>query len=155
MLGISGARWARYVERAPSATLSELGGGGESTLLFVYRAEDCESYAALPERWRRLSDLGAVRVVGVPLGDDPARGEGDHPPAEETSPFPLEPALAGAAEILMLRLGFDRTPVSILLDGEGRVRMVIPPAGAASAREAGGVVERYARSLMVAEGGGP
>lgn len=156
MLGISGARWIRYLERAPSATMSEVAAGSGATLLFVYRDEDCDTYAALPERWDQLFRRDDVRVVGVPLGGRPP-GERDGVPVNPAArpAFPREPALAGAAEVLMLRLGFERTPFSVLLDGEGRVRLVVPPVQSDEAWEAGEIAGTYAASLLAPAGDRP
>lgn len=120
-----------YVSAAPVGTLPGLGGdvGAAPTLLFIYRRDDCRTYAGLVEKWNELHREGQLRVRGVVLDGPEAGGP---PEAREASArvrprFPVHPELAAPAERLMLRLGFVRTPVALLLDAEGRPRLALPP----------------------------
>lgn len=145
-IGVSGLRWHRYLERRPAAVLPAIAGEAPGTLLFVYRRGDCPTFAGLPRRWGRLHDQGVVRVIGVPLGD---AGPGDGPDAGGGAPpFPVRADLASAGETLMLRLGFRRTPFSVLLDGAGRVRMVVPPVPGEGTIGVGELAGGYARALL-------
>lgn len=124
------ARLGAYLAAAPVATLPGLAGEAAlPTLLFIYRHEDCRTYAGLVEGWNELHGEGELRVRGVVLdAPEPAAAHEIRDVAGRGRPrFPVHPELADRAERLMLRLGFTRTPVAILLDAAGRPRLALPP----------------------------
>lgn len=140
-------RLAASLATAPVAVLGAAAGPGPS-LLFVFQPEDCPSYRGLVERWNTVHEKGEVGVVGVALGfpEDPDGREAAI--ARSGVRFPVRVDLAAAAERRILRLGFDRTPVSLLLDAEGRPRLAFPPVRDPEAwGTAQRLVEEYARLL--------
>lgn len=143
-------RLAASLATAPVAALAAAAGPGPA-LLFVFQPGDCPSHRGLVERWNALHESGEVEVLGVGLRlpDDPERRK--TAVARSGARFPVRPDLAAAAERRILRLGFDRTPVSLLLDARGRPRLVIPPLGDPEAWEtAQRLVQEYARLLAPA-----
>jgi hypothetical protein len=118
-------------------------------LLVVFRPDDCTSYQEFLAQWNEAHRSGEIRVLGVPVhgsGDVRARIAELFQPA-----FPLRADLEGEVVTSLLRMGYTRTPVALLLDPEGRPRMVVQPsphlrlqAGTAA------LVHEYARSMSPA-----
>lgn len=126
LVAFAGFRLVRYFDRAPLARFPQAASPRGPTLLFVFQPGDCPRYRGLVARWNRLSGDEGIRVVGAGLrlpGDSDARRRMlSRAPLE----FPVRSDLAHGAEDLMLRMGYDRTPFSVLLDERGRPRLVLP-----------------------------
>lgn len=160
-LAMSGAlRWGEARGGTDPAGLAAALGHGvadEPTLLFVFQAADCPSYGPLMEAWTSLKRRGVVRAVAVGL-DFPGDTAVARALAQSAGlELPFRPDLAGPAERLILNLGFRRTPVTLLLDRGGRVRLALPPPKKAGSYEAlSGMVAEHAASLRrEAAGFGP
>lgn len=143
----------------PRGLAAALGHGAadEPTLLFVFQAADCPSYGPLMEAWTSLERRGLVRAVAVGL-DFPEDTAAARALARNAGlGVSFRPDLARPAERLILGLGFRRTPVTLLLDRRGRVRLALPPPEKAQSYEAlGGMVAEQAASLRrEAAGFGP
>ena len=130
-VGIEAARPVAVLPAAAAGTSNE---GGRPVLLYLFQGADCARHRELQRRWSELGRSGLVEVVGVPL--DPLLPESQGPdgapadalPGGRSDPgFPVRPDLRRTAGRLMARLGYRTTPVSILLDGRGRARLVVPP----------------------------
>ncbi len=124
------------------------------TLLLVFQAGDCPSHGWLLDAWTALHDRSAVRALAVGLGFPRDTSAARRLAEEAGLRLPFRPDLARSAERLMLGLGFRRTPVTLLLDPAGRVRLALPaPDGAAAGEAWVRAVEEHANRLR-AEGGG-
>lgn len=151
LVGLAGAlvlvalvRLARYAERAPLARFDDASRLDAPALLFVFQPGDCPSYRGLVERWNRLDGESEVRVVGVGLRLPADSAQRASRLARAGLEFPVRPDLADAAEDLMLRLGYDKTPFTVLVDEDGRPRLALPPAAAPEIQDA---FYRQARGL--------
>ena len=113
----------------------------------VFRLEDCSGSIDRLAAWGALSDEGAARVYGFvvePPGNDAEvrsilDGSGIR--------FPVLAAEHGYFEAVMASLGFTQTPVALVFDREGRVRMAMPldgRSGAEDVQRATGVVRALA-----------
>lgn len=95
------------------------------TLLVVFHRADCPRFGGFISAWNALAHTREVRVLGVPLHrsqEEPLRAG----PVLRQADFPFRPGLAPAVEMLLLRMGYRRTPVAVLLDTAGRPRLVVP-----------------------------
>lgn len=147
LLAVAAGRLGVYLDRAPRARFPG-GGQGAPRLYLLFQPGDCVAYGALVERWDRLHREGVVRVRGVELRPGGGRDGADDPGVS----FPVRPG-AGEVEAAALRLGYGRTPLSVLVDREGRPRLVVPPVPGRDGQEAAEtMVRRYAERLL-AEGG--
>lgn len=154
-LVVAALRWGRYAARSAVATAPGLAGDSLPTLLVAMRASDCERYAPLLARLGAASRTGRLRTVGALIGGPGSVPEGDSVARRYGVPFPVRPEAAGAAEALMLRLGYRETPLAVLLDGRGRPRMVLPPpADGEHAARGLGVAEDHIE-LLAARGRAP
>jgi hypothetical protein len=108
---------ARESERRELGALLE----SQRALLVVFQESDCDSWRPFITEWRRLG----VRVIGVPLN---ARDAATLDRVRMVFPqqFPLRPELATYANRALMRSGERFTPSAMLVDGSGRVRMVLP-----------------------------
>lgn len=118
------------------------------TLALLFQPEDCRRYGGLVERLNRLAERGHVDVLGVGIGFPRARSARDSILGEPRPSFPVRYDLGRVAERLLARAGARRTPTSVLLDGEGRPLLILPPVSEASLQEAGRLIEEYARSVV-------
>lgn len=123
---VAGMRWVRHARLGPTASVPALAADAPATLLVVLHPSDCESYGPMLARWDRLHRDGGVRVVGAVLDAPGPEAARDSLRRRVGVSFPLRFDVAGEAEALALRLGYDETPVSVLLDGGGRPRAVVP-----------------------------
>jgi peroxiredoxin len=98
---------------------------------------------ALQRRWAALGEAGAVTVVGVSLDETEAPHEGAGAPGPG---FPVRTDLRKQAGRLMGKLGYETTPVTVLVDRRGRPRLVLPPPADEVA------VEAQARAVRAALG---
>ncbi len=128
LIASSGVRLTKYLVLAPGrATLAEQGltADPRPTLLVVFQPADCPQFGRFIMGWNALARTGEVQVLGVPLhrsGDAQLKAR----PVLRGVDFPLRPELAAAVETLLLRMGYTRTPLAILLDPRGRPRLVVP-----------------------------
>ena len=130
---ITGLAW-RLIGRLDAATRpwAEVGGTAarlpaRPAILFLFRASDCALALRDLERWNALNRLGGVRVRGVVL-DPPAHLSLNDLARLERIGFPLRRARPRDVLPRLQALGVAVTPVSILLDRQGRVRLVLPAA---------------------------
>ena len=128
MLGVAGWRvWTRpalWWSLRPAAAVPAAAGpsGG---LLVVYQARDCASYAAFIQRWQGVHAPGDFEVTGVPL-DAGSKQAWARRTLEDLAPgYPVRPDLASRAADLLGGLGNLPTPVAIVIDRQGRPRMVL------------------------------
>jgi hypothetical protein len=117
-------------------------GADRPTLLYLFQRADCIRHAALQRRWSGLRRAGRAVVLGVPLDELP-RGEAGTRTANPG--FPVRPDLRKEAERLMLKLGYQTTPVTVLLDRHGRPRLLLPPP---ADEEAAAAEERVVRAAL-------
>jgi hypothetical protein len=123
------------------------------TLVWLFQPEDCRRYGGLVERWNRLAERGHVDVLGVAIGFPPTPSARDSILGELRPMFPVRYDLGHVAERLLARAGQRRTPASVLLDAAGRPLLILPPVMDATVqREAGRLIEQYARRVAVATG---
>jgi hypothetical protein len=100
-------------------------GAARATLLVAFQASDCASYAAFITDWRRLGRDGLVTVIGVPMNvSNP--NELEQTLEEFAIQFPMRIDLAPQTEELLQEFHSSQTPAAILLDANGRPRMLIP-----------------------------
>jgi len=128
MLGVAGWRvWTRpalWWSLRPAAAVPAAAGpsGG---LLVVYQARDCTTYAAFIQRWQAVRAPGDFEVTGVPL-DAGSNGEWARRALEDLAPsYPVRADLASRTADLLAGLGNPPTPVAIVIDRQGRPRMVV------------------------------
>ncbi len=130
---ITGLAWC-LTDRLDAATRpwAEVGGSAahlpaRPSILFLFRSSDCALAVRDIERWNALHRQGGVRVRGVVL--DPPAGPSLNDLARlEQIGFPLSRARPRDVLPRLQALGMPLTPVSILLDRQGRVRLVVPAA---------------------------
>lgn len=132
----------------PDPQLLALAGGGPPVLLLAFQQGDCGTYARGLASWNEVARSGEARVtaVGIRFPDEPlVRTEVVGALALE---YPVRFDLARTGERLLLRLGYRRTPVAMLLDRSGRVRLSFPlPRDAGRARRAVALVLDHARRI--------
>lgn len=127
LLGVAGTRWVRSAGLGPVAAAPALSSDSAATVLVVLRPSDCDSYRPLLDAWSGLQGRAGVRVVGSVV-DPPGPGPGRDSLRRRLGPdLPLRFDTGPAAEALVLRLGYRRTPVAVLLDRDGRPRAAVPP----------------------------
>lgn len=119
---LAGAASARPDSTTPAVPL---GTDDKPTLLVVFQAEDCSTHRGFVEQWAELRS--EVRVVGAVVNGSDAVGSSGQPHIEFSPAYPVRFDLEQTATLMLRRAGYQKTPVAILLDAEGRPRMVIPP----------------------------
>lgn len=139
-------------DREEAAETGETGETGERpTVLFVFQPGDCPAFGGLFDLLSEVERSGAARVLGVGVrlrlaGPPAARGRA------LPLPIPIRSDVSREGERLILGLGYRRTPVLVLLDREGRVRLAAAaPRDSASQRRLVEVVREHATGLA-AEG---
>lgn len=148
LLVVALVRLGRYLERAPIARFEAASNLDRATLVFVFQSGDCPTYRGLVERWNRLDRRETVDVIGVGLDLPEDSSERAALLGRSGVEFPVRTGLAEPAEDLMLRMGFTRTPFSVLLDPRGRARLTLPPTPDSVAQDVfDRQVRRYARTL--------
>lgn len=139
--------------RALSAPHAAIDGVEGPTLVLLFQPEDCRRYGGLVEHWNGLAERGHVDVLGVGIGFPPTPSARDSILGEFRPTFPVRYDLGHVAERLLARAGQSRTPTSVLLDAAGRPLLILPPVSDASVqREAGRLIEQYARRVAGAAG---
>jgi hypothetical protein len=102
--------------------------GDVGTLLVIFQPADCSSYGSFITDWRRVA-TDSISVVGVPVNAEDSTAL-----ARAVATFPVQfavrPDLSSTALSLAARLGHLQTPIAILLDSDGKARMVIRGFGA-------------------------
>ncbi|MFQ5680232.1 MAG: TlpA family protein disulfide reductase [Gemmatimonadota bacterium] len=152
--GGAALRLAAFLATAPVATFASTGEVPGGTLLFAFQPGDCPSRRQLIRRWNALHESGELPVLGVGLHFPKEADRRERILRSAGIRFPVRFDVAGRVERLILRLGYARTPVSLLLDRNGRPRLAVPPGRShgAGPAEAVRLVERYARLLGAAPG---
>ena len=151
LTALSAVRLGEY--RALSAPHAAIDGVERPTLVLLFQPEDCRRYGGLVERWNGLAERGHVDVLGVGIGFPPTSSARDSILGEFRPTFPVRYDLGHVAERLLARAGQSRTPTSVLLDAAGRPLLILPPVSDASVqREAGRLIEQYARRIAGAAG---
>jgi hypothetical protein len=151
LTALSAVRLGEY--RAISAPHVPIDGVERPTLVLLFQPEDCRRYGGLVERWNRLAERGHVDVIGVGIGFPSASAARDSILGKLRPGFPVRYDLGHVAERLLARAGQRRTPTSVLLDAAGRPLLVLPPVSDAGVqREAGRLIEEYARRVAGAGG---
>lgn len=152
LLLLSGLRLygSMQLERSHRAlSIAERIAGDGPLLLLAFQLADCPDHTALLGGWEDLQRTGQVRVVGavVDAHSDTLRAERTLRPLGLE--FPLRFDLAAPLRTLLLRLGYGRTPVGLLFDAQGRLRLVVSePQSARSTQAPQRVVEEYARTFL-------
>jgi hypothetical protein len=129
---LTGLAW-RLTDRLDAATRpwAEVGGTAHlparPTILFLFRASDCALALRDIERWNVLQDAGVINVRGVVL-DPPRRLPLDDLARLERIAFPIREARQRDLLPRLHALGVRHTPISLVLDRQGRVRLVLPAA---------------------------
>ena len=126
--------------RLPAAAAAD-SGVRRPTLVYAFHRADCRAHEPLRERWAALAGEGGARVVGVDL--DRTGEDLPSPPFG----FPVRPDRGGRVERLLLGLGYGRTPVTLVVDGAGRLRLAVAPSPAPGARRAAEAAVRAALGL--------
>lgn len=119
------ARAGPPLETLASRFLAE--SDGRPTLLYVFHQRDCATFGALFEEWAELDRSDALRAVAVGLGFPRSAAVRQGLLEASVVGVAVDFELARSAERLILGLGYQRTPVAVLLDGEGRVRLALSP----------------------------
>lgn len=146
-------RMMAFLGTAPLATLpdpprGEDPAGDGPTLLHIFQAEDCFGFRELIREWNELHRKRSLPVLGVALHLPPDPSARAAILRASGAAFPVRDDAGGEVERLALRLGFGRTPLSVLLDRTGRPRLVLPPlAGPDGPRRAVRLVLEVAASL--------
>lgn len=147
-----------FVGTAPLATLEGSGeegpGAGAPALLHIFQPEDCPGFRELVREWNELHETRGLPVVGIGLKLPRDPTERARIVRETGATFPVRSDRGGDVERLALRLGFDRTPLAILLDAKGRPRLVLPPLpGPDGPRRSARLVLEAAAALTAERGG--
>lgn len=148
-------RGALYLKRAPLATLEvplarpDGRSAPPATLLYVFRPDDCAGYQHISDSWNRLGRRSEqLSVVGVGLDVPESRQLRSRLRGVLDVSFPVVFEPASRVEDFILRLGYSTTPVSVVVDRDGRPRMVVPPASDPEAQDAAAeTVEEIAERL--------
>lgn len=118
------------------------------TVLVVFQLSDCADARSRLARWNDVSD---ALVVGALVGPRPTRPSDTRMVIERSSiGFPVRMGDVRPLERTLLQLGYDRTPVVMAFDMEGRVVEVHP---IDAFDEAGSVQALLGRLSRSAEGG--
>jgi hypothetical protein len=99
--------------------------GSRPALLYLFHRADCPRHVVLQSRWAALGGSGALTVLGIEL--DRRIGGAGRPIPDPDPGFPVRRDLRRAAERAIIGMGYSTTPVTILIDGRGRPRLVLPP----------------------------
>lgn len=134
----------------PDATLGEaVADSAGPVLLVALQPGDCTSYGGFVRTWADLHARGEVRVAGVGLNFTAREAEALGREGAAEPGFPVRFDLSDRTERMLLRLGAARTPVAILLDSDGRPRLVLPSEGRPRRqRAAAGLVRAYVDGLL-------
>lgn len=145
LLVSAGARLVLFARRLPLgrlAEVAELGPPAELRLLFLFQPGDCESYDGLVTLWNEIHRGDGVEVTGVGLRFPADTAARRFLLRNAGADFPVRFDLARAVETMALRLGYGRTPVSLLVDDRGRPVAVLPPASDPAVQERYGELVR-------------
>ena len=131
---ITGLAW-RLTDRLDAATrpwVEVLDPAGPAdrrvpSVTLVFRVADCALALRDIERWNALHRQGAVDVRGVVL-DPPRELPLRHLARQERIAFPILTRRTREVVPRLRALGVPHTPVSLILDRQGRVRLVLPAA---------------------------
>lgn len=96
-------------------------------VLVVFQPGDCSTYRGFIEQWGELNSRSEIRVVGAVVNVSDAFHSNGQPQIEFTPAYPVRFDLEQTATRMLRRAGYHETPVAILLDAEGRPRMIISP----------------------------
>lgn len=149
-----------FLGTAPLATLEASASEGNGppgegpALLHIFQPEDCPGSRELVREWNDLHRGRALRVVGVGLSLPRDPTERARVVRQSGAAFPVRPDRGGDVERLALRLGYDRTPLAILLDARGRPRLVLPPLPGPDAPRRAARLVREAVAALAAERAG-
>jgi hypothetical protein len=129
---LAGLAWRLSTSlEAATRPWAEIGGPAQSparpTILFLFRASDCALALRDIERWNVLQNPGVIDVQGVVL-DPPRRLPLDRLARLERIAFPIRDARRRDILPRLHALGVRHTPVSLVLDRQGGVRLVLPAA---------------------------
>lgn len=148
---LAAVRWGGARATADSmALLEDLASPGAAapTLLFVFQPGDCPNHAALLGSWTELHKARRVRALAIGLGFPSDSASLEELARSAGLDFPFRSDLAAQAERLLFGLGYRRTPVTVLLDRMGRVRLALAsPDDPAARREAVRLVGEQADRL--------
>ena len=152
LLLLAGARMERNgapdIERLVSGLDVEI--DSRPVLVVLFQPEDCGLYSGLVRLWNELHEEGSVQAMGLGIRFGRHDRESYRSWAGTHPDFPVRFDLGDAAERVMSALGQTHTPIAILLDSEGRVRMVVPPTkDAEDERMLGAAVREQAEGLGV------
>lgn len=141
-----------FLGTTPLATLggvADAEAGAEGALLIhIFRPDDCPRFRSLVRKWNELHRVGGLPVLGIGLDLPKDSSRRAKVVRESGAAFPVRPDVGGRAERLVLRLGHERTPLAVLVDGLGRPRLVLPPlAGPEGPRRAARLVVETATAL--------
>lgn len=97
------------------------------SITLVFRMTDCALALRDIERWNALYRQGTVDVRGVVL-DPPRKLSLRHLARRERIAFPILPGRMREVVPRLRALGVPQTPVSLIIDRQGSVRLVLPGA---------------------------
>jgi hypothetical protein len=136
VLGFRGVRARPQSEPVQPSVLSSAARAITPAVAVVFRLEDCSGSIDRLAAWNELAERGEARVYGFVLdaaGQDAAairkalEGSGLR--------FAISPAPKGYFEQVIATDGFARTPLALVYDQAGRVRMVVPLEGRSGAED--------------------
>lgn len=125
-LSAQAVRWDATPFDGPVLALSELAEPGRATLIQVLQPADCPDGLGILRTWNDIHASGVVAVQGVVLRSSRSEKAG-RILSEAGAEFPARVGAERAATRALLRLGFEQTPVTLLLDESGRIVLALPP----------------------------
>ena len=143
-----GAGARRCVELAV-AYPPRLEAGGSARLVLIFHATDCANYRGMRELVSAVASDVGIPVEGVMLDTRDVTPESTRLMESLRLPFRVRLDERGLATRTLLALDLRHTPVALLVDAEGRPRLLAPPTRDERTLEALRESFRvYARTLM-------
>jgi hypothetical protein len=121
-----GSPAARPLEPITHALAQEADGGSVPTVVLLLNPQDCADRIEMLTAWNPLHQSGRARVVGLVSDASPDPHALENIRSGVGTRFPLQ-SIAHDRMVSTLRgLNYASTPVAVVLDSKGRLRMAVP-----------------------------
>jgi hypothetical protein len=117
---------AQPLELIARLLMQEKAGGSVPTVVLLLNPQDCADRIEMLTAWNPLHQSGRVRVLGLVSDVSPNADALETIRTGVGTRFPLQPIAHDRMVAALRGLNYTSSPVALVLDSRGRLRMVIP-----------------------------